>query len=522
MRYIPLALVTVAVFVVLLAGALQRPPAGRSEQLQELKQKHAKKHVPPVDHRKFAVLQRKINSPKEVTPVCISCHTERHKEVMASSHWNWTREVFLPGRGIKTIGKKNLLNNFCIGVSSNLEGCSTCHAGYEYKDQGYDFTDARNVDCLICHDNSGTYSKTTAGLPSKDVDLNFVAQRVGPPQRGNCGFCHFAGGGGNNVKHGDLEHGLLTSNRDVDVHIAADGADLECTACHTGSNHKILGKLYSVSSNNHDRSSCEQCHGAAPHADGLLNEHTLKVACQTCHIPVYAKVNETKMAWDWSTAGKLRNGKPFEELNAAGNPTYASIKGTFVWQKNVKPDYIFFNGTADHYLLGDKVQPGAPVHMNRLHGSYDDPNSKIVPVKIHRARQIYDTVNQTIIQPKLFSPRKGEGAFWKDFDWNAAAAAGMKEVGLPYSGRYGFIDTVMTWPVNHMVSPKEKSVGCVECHTQKGSRLAGLSGFYMPGRDHNPAVELAGGMAVAGAMGGVLLHAAARIIIGRRRRRIAK
>ena len=517
MRFIPLVLVVGGVFVVLLAGSLRRQTP-RPDELQDLKRQYARKHVPSADHKKFAILQKKFASAHDVTPACISCHTERHKEVMASTHWNWSREVFLPGRGIRTIGKKNLLNNFCIGVSSNLEGCSKCHAGYEYKDQGFDFTDVRNVDCLVCHDNSGTYTKTTAGMPTANVDLNFVAQRVGVPQRANCGTCHFFGGGANNVKHGDLEQALTSTDRDIDVHMGTNGADLDCVACHKARNHKMLGRMYSISSNNYDRSSCEQCHGATPHADSLLNEHTVKVACQTCHIPVYAKVAETKLAWDWSTAGKLRNGEAYEEEDAEGNPVYASIKGTFTWAKNVKPDYIFFNGTADHYLLGDKVTPGAPVKINTLHGSYDDPHAKIIPVKIHRAKQIYDPVNRTLIQPKLFSTKKGEGAFWKDFDWGTSAQEGMKSVGLPYSGQYSFIDSEMYWPVNHMVSTKEKTVACVECHTANNSRLARLGGFYMPGRDRNGFIEWAGLLAIWGTLAGALVHAAARIVVNRRRR----
>jgi len=519
MRLIPLTLVAAAIFGVLLTGSLQRQ-TGRSDTIQDLKRIYARKHVPSVDHKKFAILQKKFSSPQEVTPACISCHTERHKEVMASTHWNWSREVYLPGRGIRDIGKKNLLNNFCIGVSSNLQGCSKCHAGYGYTDNDFDFTDARDVDCLVCHDNSGTYTKTSAGLPSPEVDLNFVAQRVGRPQRGNCGTCHFYGGGGNNVKHGDLEQALLSTSRDVDVHMGTDGADVECVVCHTARNHKMLGKMYSVSSMNQDRASCEQCHGANPHADGVINQHTVKIACQTCHIPTYAKVNETKLAWDWSTAGRLRDGKPYEVEDADDNPTYASIKGTFTWAKNVRPDCIWFNGTADHYLIGDPVQPGTPVRMNDLHGSYDDPGSKIVPVKIHRAKQIYDPETRMLIQPKLVGNRKGEGAFWQDFDWNSAAAEGMKSVGLPYSGRYDFIDTVMYWPVNHMVAPKEKAVGCVECHTQTNSRLAKLGGFYMPARDHDPIVEWSGMMAITLALAGSALHGAARIVMSRKRRAV--
>ena len=57
----------------------------------------------------------------------------------------------------------------------------------------------------------------------------------------------------------------------------------------------------------------------------------------------------------------------------------------------------------------------------------------------------------------------------------------MKRVGLPYSGKYGFIETEMYWPINHMVSPKTSTVACTECHTREG-QPAGRpdSDFYMP------------------------------------------
>jgi octaheme c-type cytochrome (tetrathionate reductase family) len=484
--------------------------------LEQLKEKYSRKHVASVDHSKLAALQTQFSSPQQVTQACLSCHTERGKEVMASTHWNWKREEYIEGHGIRVLGKQNVLNNYCIGVSSNLQACDKCHAGYGFVDNNFDFHDPTNIDCLACHDNSGTYVKTGSGLPADTVDLTLVAQHVGRTSRTNCGTCHFFGGGGNNVKHGDLEQALFDPSREIDVHMASDGANLECTACHTTENHQMHGKLYSVSSMNRNRSSCEQCHTETPHKDNILNEHTLKVACQTCHIPTYAKEAATKVAWDWSTAGKLRDGKPYEEADAQGNVVYTSIKGSFQWQQNAIPEYAWFNGTAGHYLLGDKVTDDAPIQVNSLHGSYDDAGAKIIPVKIHRGKQLYDPVNKMLIQPKLAAATKGEGAFWKDFDWQQAATEGMKSVGLEYSGKHTFAATEMTWPINHMVAPKEQSLKCIDCHQRENSRLQRLTGFYMPGRDRSVLVDGIGKASIFLVILGVIAHGGGRLLLSRR------
>ena len=486
-----------------------------------LEEKYPKKDISSADHTQFAVLKKKFNSPQEVTEACISCHTERDKEVMRSSHWNWEREEYIEGRGIISIGKKNAINNFCIGVEGNEQSCAKCHIGFGMTSTTFSFTDPNNIDCLVCHDNSETYIKGNelAGLPDPSVDLNYVSQHVGKPKRSNCGVCHFYGGGGNNVKHGDLEEALFEPSKDVDVHMAVEGADLQCVDCHLTEKHRILGKMYSLSSMNRDRSKCEQCHTESPHSDDILNEHTVKVACQTCHIPIYAKVNATKTAWDWSTAGKLKNGEPYEEDDADGNHTYLSIKGSFTWRKNLKPEYIWFNGTADHYLLGDVIKDTTkPLQINTLNGSYADKDSKIIPVKIHRAIQPFDPVYKVLIQPKLFADKKGEGAFWQDFDWRRSSEAGMKEVDLPFSEQVSFIKTEMYWPVNHMVSTKELTVQCKECHTRENSRLASLTDFYMPARDYSSLVETTGYGIILLTLLGVMLHGTVRIFTSRKRK----
>ena len=486
--------------------------------LEKLKVKYSQKKVPPVDHSKHEILRKEFNSPQEVTEACISCHTERHKEVMASSHWNWERVAYIEGRGARAIGKKNLLNNFCIGSKSNEQACAKCHIGFGMTNDEFNFENARNVDCMVCHDNSEEYLKGSAlaGYPDKSVNLHKVAQSVGAPKRSNCGSCHFYSGGGNNVKHGDLEEALISTDRNIDVHMASNGMDMECVTCHTAENHKMLGKLYSVSSENVNRSTCEQCHTPFPHSKSLLNKHTAKVSCQACHIPSYAKVNATKMSWKWSEAGKLKNGKPYYEEDEYGNHIYLSIKGEFTWEKDIIPDYIWFNGTADHYILGDTIT-SVPIQMNTLNGSHDDEQSKIVPVKIHRGDQIYDRKNNYLVQPKLYSSQEGDSAFWKDFSWGKASEAGMKRIGLPFSGDFAFVETEMYWPVNHMVAPKENAVTCIECHRRNGGRLASLSGFYMPGRDQNKFIDTFGIILIIFSFTGVIGHACMRVIFSIKR-----
>ena len=84
-----------------------------------------------------------------------------------------------------------------------------------------------------------------------------------------------------------------------------------------------------------------------------------------------------------------------------------------------------------------------------------------------RGKQIYDSQNNYLIVPKLF----GEDGYWKTYDWNLASQLGMKEVNLDYSGKYGFIETEMYWPINHMVASKDKALKCTNCHGAKGNTL---------------------------------------------------
>jgi len=405
--------------------------------------------------------------PSEVTENCLMCHQDQAESFMHTVHWTWSSEPMdVPDHPEKVkLGKRNVLNNFCIGLRTNFPRCTSCHAGYGWEDQSFDFSDAKNIDCMICHDNTGTYSKTPtgAGLPSPGIDLVAVAQNVGPTTIQSCGSCHFYGGGGNNVKHGDLAEALIDPPNDLDVHMG--GQDFTCTACHMTEGHKIEGSALSVSTHSSQTVACVQCHGTASHTKyaRFLEKHVERIACQTCHIPEFARANPTKMHWDWSTAGQDRE----VTLDEFGKPTYAKKKGSFVWDKNVIPTYAWYSGKSTHMLVGDKVNLNAMNSITKPIGSRDDPESKIYPFKVHTAMQIADAKNKYLLPTHLFG-----GGYWSHFDWDKSVAAGADAYGLDYSGEYTFVETEMYWKINHMVAPKEEALKCSVCHSEiKETRL---------------------------------------------------
>lgn len=419
-------------------------------------------HLPPVmqhtDHT--GLMPGPYETGEDVTKTCLTCHPDAASEIMKTTHWTWESEpVYSPEHGKEvTLGKKNAINNFCIGIEGNWPACTACHAGYGWEDASYTFDNEAQVDCLVCHDNTGLYKKSLAGNPAEGVDLAASAQSVASPTRENCGGCHFKGGGGNAVKHGDLDESLYFPTARIDVHMGK--YDFQCITCHQTSHHDIKGRAPSVSigaRNLENQVHCTDCHNETPHNDQRINEHTGTVACQTCHIPTMAKKEATKIHWDWSKAGQDDRVENVHE--------YLKIKGEFVYEKNLPPEYGWYNGTAQRYLKGDIIDPNGVTSMTKPNGDITDPNAKIWPFKVHRGNQIYDAKYNYILIPKTV----GEGGYWTDFDWDQALRLGENYSGLKYSGKYDFAETEMYWPTTHMVSPKEDALQCVDCHSENGT-----------------------------------------------------
>lgn len=481
------------------------------------------------DHKKIEALNQNFTSGEEITKACLSCHSEAATQFHKTIHWTWLASG---DKSDMRYGKAGFsVNNFCIsGNAMEDKGCLDCHTAWNQK--GVD----GEVNCLKCHNASGfNFTEALTDIKAfseedapdtkeivKDLQqqVKEAVTQVTFPMRKNCGDCHFNGGGGDGTKHGDLDTSMVSPNRMLDVHMGTDGKNFTCTRCHTTTDHNIAGRIYTnpavetrkslIEDDLAPKITCVSCHSNEPHKNASkMNDHTDVVSCQACHIPKFARVNPTMMWWDWSKAGKLKDGKPYHEDGPFGKPVYKSIKGEFKWEKNVTPEYFWFNGSLTSTTADDVIDPAQIVKVSHPVGDKTDPEARIFPFKIHRGKQPYDKIHKKMLAPLL----SGKDGYWTTFDMNDAIERGNKTLGIPYSGEFDYVETTYAFPITHMVAPKENALKCSECHIRKNSRLASITGLYMPGRDKSNLADTIGWLSVLGALVGVLLHGLGRFFI---------
>jgi octaheme c-type cytochrome (tetrathionate reductase family) len=421
-------------------------------------------------------------SPRETTEACLACHGRVGEDLLATAHWNWKgQSPNLVGYQHRTdVSLQLIVNNYCIAIGSDPEACATCHIGYGWVDEGFDFSDPTNIDCLVCHDTTGSYRKDPlqAGMPLPEVDLVEVAHNVGRPTRATCGSCHFFSGGAPNAKHGDLEPALAAPSPELDQHMGR--RDMRCQDCHTTTRHRIAGMSMTAPAME-GRVHCEQCHGFTPHGvSGMLgqhlDDHVRSIACETCHIPFFARSTPTLMHRDYSVAGEDRP----EERDRWDMPTYDRRFGAIRWGMNEVPVYLWFDGTRRATLVGDKVSPSRGVLLNPPSGDRRNPAARIYPFKAHTAIQPYDADSRVLAVPKLSAD------YWLDFSWERAISDGMAAMGLDYSGRFGWVETTLYTGIHHGVAPAATALGCTDCHSAEGANCVrchrGAAGMDRPER----------------------------------------
>ena len=403
--------------------------------------------------------------PRQVTALCLECHPKAGEEMIKSAHYKWSGPVSEwteLSEDHKTTGKlENAINNNCISPFADWSPCAKCHVGYGLRDESKQFADEpMNVDCLSCHAAEDTYAKGKNGMPEDDVDLVWTAGLVGSPGRSNCGECHYKAGGGNGRK-GTLNNSLNEPERSLDVHMGGE-FNMSCSDCHKAKQHKIPGRHSSVGVDE-GIVECTDCHAAKPHAGKEMGKHIDRhvddLKCSTCHIPTYSRAQWTRNHWDWRAVGK---GDKIIKDEKSGKPVFLPDEGIFKWEKNVKPHYSWDNGHTKRYLIGDKIEDmDKPVQLGRNLGSFDDPLSKIGPFKLFTGWQPADEEFQYLLIPK----NAGEEGIWETKEWDEPLRLGMEDVGLPFSGKFTFVETELRFRPRHEVAPKEDALTCTQCHS---------------------------------------------------------
>jgi octaheme c-type cytochrome (tetrathionate reductase family) len=425
---------------------------------------------------------------------CLICHENIVDGLAPGGHWQWQGvSTNIVGHETEIHGKRDLINAFQLGVPSNESYCSICHLSYGWADKSFNFATPAAVDCLVCHDTTGTYGRLAtpnggapgilrdgALVPAGPEDILALADQAGAPTRRNCGSCHFYADGGDNVMHGDMSSSLLEPTKDVDVHmgsVASGGQDYFCQSCHSMANHRFSGwTLHSVDEGGPPLA-CTRCHtpdaaSGSPHQrnpglDSLLNLHISKLACEMCHIPAFARYEPTIVGQDWSTAGQNIDPVP---TDAFGQPTYDKNRGTLTWGMNVAPVARWSDGRMQRKLVfADDTYTNAgtsadPVVLAGPVATKDTPGAKVTPFKVVLGRQPADPINHRLVVPHLSGTAAGPNAFWGAYDWNAALQEGAAYDGFVYSGQYTFVNTISYLPVNHQIPPKEQAHLCESCH----------------------------------------------------------
>ena len=395
---------------------------------------------------------------------CLECHTEHAFDVFESTHYQWKGEVPDMINQSSWIQGKHAggVNTYCGNITGNWEGCSTCHVGRGAEPEALPSqAQLENIDCMMCHQDAykrkkvdGVFQPDTANM---SIGMDEAVQTVHKPTRASCLQCHAKAGGGDAVKRGDLALATAhTADKQYDVHMATTGADLNCQSCHVPENHRFPGKGSDIRPT--DLAGVDLdcasggCHNSTPHESSRINQHTEKVACQSCHIPIYGKNAGDSIATE---ATELHR-----SWQAGTEHTHAPFHPVLVKANNQVPVYRYWNRASDNYLLFDAVYEDPETgtyHTSIPDGAANDPNSKLYPFKYKTSDYPLRTESNQLIALDT-------SVFFATADAEAAAIAGLENMGFNSEDEYQWVTTDTYQLLNHQVSPSDDALNCSACH----------------------------------------------------------
>lgn len=414
---------------------------------------------------------------------CYSCHEDKFIEVYQSLHYQWQAVASDNTNRTDTLqGKINVaMNAYCINILGNWALCGRCHAGRGAKPvytSNPTLDQLLNIDCLVCHNEDYSLSRVrrsdgTMGPPegTDQATLDSYVRNIHKPTRGNCLKCHAYAGGGDAVKRGDLAWAHYnSSDPGYDVHMATTRGNFPCQRCHKFVNHRVTGKGSDLESTDYQaeiRCATSECHPDrvnGGHATTKVNDHIARVACQTCHIPVYGKV-ATEVERDWRHTD-------------ASTPPYHPSR---VMQSNVIPVYKWWNRKTHNYLLNDVAtfnpETGAYM-MDILQGSVSgDITNKLYPFKYKISWQPIMTNRNILIALDTYEYILVSG------NYESAVMKGLANMGYSTSEPWTTVKVETYQMLNHGVADVQLQgavLACGDCHENKTRMdLVGKLGYHL-------------------------------------------
>ncbi|HEX8960306.1 MAG TPA: chitobiase/beta-hexosaminidase C-terminal domain-containing protein [Geobacteraceae bacterium] len=411
---------------------------------------------------------------------CLSCHRQQASDMYQSVHYQWKGSAAKMTTGPTSQGKmdaldgSSALNAYCVNILGDWNACGACHTGTGAKPVATQTpTDAQlsSIDCLMCHKDPSVatpYARTrnaTTGLfePNAGIDMNLVLRTAKKPVRGNCLGCHAKAGGGDAVKRGDIALASgTTADTLFDIHMATDGGNLACQQCHAFTAHKVSGRgtdlrpLDSTVALNCSNASCHPTKNSltSGHTTVDTDHHTGRVACQTCHLPKYAKnANDT-------TATEATETDRTWEI-AEWNATLNRYEPAPTKANDLTPKYAFWDGTSWGNNLGDAAVLDSATNaykVSRPNGAINGAaGTKLYPFKYKTSHQALDTTTGKLIGLNT-------ATFFATGNYTQAVLDGLANMGRS-GDAWQTVTTDEYQVLNHQIPPATGNVlACADCH----------------------------------------------------------
>ncbi len=428
---------------------------------------------------------------------CVVCHENALDEIVHTVHWN----LAAPIRNVQGLPDSSwwgMVNRECALAGSTspsnwvsatngkfsvqAAGCGVCHIGsLPFPPMpGTKATEAQEntVDCLVCHAADYDWSKratlvtdSTGTHWGEDMSMKAALSITKTPTTQACLRCHE-----HSFSH-DYKRGTPYT-ADNDVHAKAG---LSCVTCHVTEHHKIAKGTYESDMIANDLPdvavTCSNCHGNAPHHGKnavALNEHTDRIACQTCHIPQASGI----VYENWGKPVKDNINGKYSELSKydkiPSNPDLYVPTDTI---EKGHPSYIW-------RVANTKGQKNAQSWMAFETSNIGTPGAKLFPVRGLTQVMLFDKKlkmwqapgmsflkdNPQMAQfPLLLAPNRE--VYNQTGDVKTAINAGMRPyaaMGLKWSGEWMPMQVPGTSyiSVNHGV--RKAGLSCSSCHSKNG------------------------------------------------------